>query len=137
MNEFFACLTSKNGMAYLTGLVIFLITLYLTSRKIIGFSLTLIFLIFALVAAISVSNQDLIRSYFVHPTEQTRDGVYQDSSQSSQTKQSSDINADLQKAFDDLKAEFLIQKERFETIWEDFTKKQEAQKNESEQPPSK
>jgi hypothetical protein len=136
MNEFFTCLVSKNGMAYLTGVVIFLLTLFLASRKIIGFSLTFLFLVFALVASLAVSHQDLIRSYFVHSNAQTKEGVYQDNSKSDQAKQSpSDINADLQKAFDDLKAEFLIEKARLQTIWEDFIQKQQSQKKDEASPP--
>lgn len=126
MNEFFTCVISKNGMAYLTGVVIFLITLFLTSRKIIGFTLTLLLLIFALIAALAVANQDIIRGYFVHPAEQQAESTYKGSAETSQNK-TSDINADLQKAFDDLKKEFLIEKERLQKIWEDYNARKEQE----------
>lgn len=132
MQEFLTCVVSKNGMAYLTGIVIFIITLFLAARQIIGFTLTLLFLIFALVAAVAVSNQDVIRSYFEHPTEAGKDGVYKSSSSSSaEHKNPGDINADLQRAFDDLKAEFLVEKERLQKIWEDFISRQSEKSEKS------
>ncbi len=39
MQEFFNCLFSTNGMAYGTGVLIFLLTLFLASRQVIGFTL--------------------------------------------------------------------------------------------------
>jgi hypothetical protein len=142
MNEFVSCLISKNGLAYLTGAVIFFLTLFLTSKKIIGFSLTVLFLIFALIAAMAVSHQDLIRSYFTNQKpENSSEGIYKaNNSQTDTSKQasSSDIHVDFQKALDDLKQEFLIEKLRLQKMWEDFNnhvKKTEEQKTEKSNPP--
>jgi len=146
MNEFFTCIVSKNGLAYLTGAVIFFLTLFLTSRRIIGFTLTLLFLVFALIASLAVANQELIRSYFVKTSnEKSSEGLYKSDSsqgQAAQSKPKEDINADLQKAFDDLKAEFLVEKARLQKIWEDFnshlkqTEKSNTEKTTPSQPPA-
>lgn len=110
MKEFFDCVISSNGMAYGTGVLIFLITLFLASKRVIGFTLTLLFLIFALVAAFGVANQDLIRNYFqgLSQDEKTT-GSYQGQGTSGKEATFTD---QLQKAYNDLKEEFEIYKKK-------------------------
>ena len=131
MNEFFTCLFSTNGMAYGSGVLIFLITLFLTSRKIIGFTLTLLFLIFALAASLAVAHQDLVRSYLENYTkEKTTGGTYQGAGNTpaqSQTPSKTDINADIQKTFDEIKDEVLIQKDKLQKLWDEYTAKKAAE----------
>lgn len=114
MDEFFRCVISSNGLAYLTGLGIFLLTAFLVARNLIGFTTSLIFLVFALLAALGIANHETVKGkldqYTSAPTAQERE-----------TK----INTDLQKAFDDLKAEFLEYKKQFE----DYIKEQTAKKS--------
>lgn len=114
-------------MAYGTGVLIFLITLFLTSRKIIGFTLTLLFLVFALAASLAVAHQDLVRSYLENFTkEKSTAGTYQGAGNTqaqSQTPSKTDINADIQKTFDEIKDEVLIQKDKLQKLWDEYTAK--------------
>jgi hypothetical protein len=148
MQEFVNCLFTTNGMAYGTGVLIFLITLFLVARRIIGFTLTLLFLIFALLASFAVANKDLIRSYFENlskggskatsaqaspqASSQGKAPTYQSAENSSASKEVP-IMEQLQKAYDDLKEEFEIQKKKFQSFIEE--KKQESEKTENPAPP--
>lgn len=112
MQDFLNCLFSQNGMAYGTGVLVFLFTLFLVSRRVIGFTLTLLFLIFSLVAAFGVANKDLIRKYFEDlSTGKTAEGTPAPGQAS--------IQDQLQKAYDDLKAEFEAQKNKFQSFIEE------------------
>jgi hypothetical protein len=137
MNEFFNCLFSSNGLAYLTGVVIFLITLILVAKRVIGFSLALIFLIFAILAALAVANQDAIKNYFNgFSSTKTTEGTYKANNTPSGTSKGAEINADIQKAFDDLKEEFLIQKDKIQKLWDEYTQsKPEDQSQQQQQQP--
>lgn len=142
MQEFVNCLFTTNGMAYGTGVLIFLITLFLVARRVIGFTLTLLFLIFALLASFAVANKDLIRHYFENLSKggskessaqpQGKAPTYQ-SAESSSTTHEVPIMEQLQKAYDDLKEEFEIQKKKFQSFLEE--KKQENEKPENPVPP--
>lgn len=63
MKEFWECIFSHNGLAYGTGVAIFLITLFLVSRRIIGFTLAVVFLLFALIASLAVAHQASVKHY--------------------------------------------------------------------------
>jgi hypothetical protein len=63
MKDFFDCVITTNGMAYGTGVLIFVITLFLVANRVIGFMLTLLLLGLALGASWGVANQDFVRSY--------------------------------------------------------------------------
>ncbi len=124
MKEFFECVISSNGMAYGTGVLIFLITLFLASKRVIGFTLTLLFLIFALVAAIGVANQDLIRNYLqkLSHNEKSTSGAYQ---AEGTNKEAATFSDQLQKAYNDLKEEFEIYKKKVQ----DYLEQQKEGKN--------
>lgn len=125
MTDFLNCLISHNGLAYLTGLVIFLITLFLAANKIIGFTLSLIFLLFALAASLGIANQKNIQDYVdqLSKTPPSKN-VYKAPGTKPET---SDINDQIQKAFDDLKGEFLIYKQKLD----DLIKEYQSQKEEN------
>lgn len=127
MQEFFTCLFSTNGLAYGTGLLIFLLTLFLASRRIIGFTLTLLFLLFALVAAFAVANKDLIRNYFETLSKKRVEAGRSPSSEESQERAS--FQEQLQKAYEDLKTEFEIQKKKFQS----FVEEKKSSEEEKEQ----
>lgn len=115
MQEFYNCLINVNGMAFGTGVIIFLITLFLVANRLIGFTLTLLFLVFALVAAFGVANKDLVRKYFENLSKSKTESY-----QASGTKAGeATISEQLQKAYDDLKAEFEIQKKKFQSFLEE------------------
>lgn len=58
MQEFFL---SNHFIALATGGIIFLITVVLASKEIISFALTVLFLLFAIAAAVGIENYDLFR----------------------------------------------------------------------------
>lgn len=111
MDDFFRCVISSNGLAYLTGLGIFLLTAFLVARNLIGFTVSLLFLAFALIAALGVANNETIKStvdrYTSAPSTKDRE---------------TRINEDLQKGFDDLKAEFFEYKKKLEDFLQHQTK---------------
>lgn len=131
MKEFFECVISSNGMAYGTGVLIFLITLFLASKRVIGVTLTLLFLIFALVAAIGVANQDLIRNYLqkLSHDEKTTSGAYQGNNPSKEATFSDQV----QKALSDLKEEFEVIKKKFQ----DYLDQQNTDKTTPPPPPAR
>lgn len=144
MQEFFNCLFSTNGMAYGTGVLVFFITLFLVTRRLIGFTLTLLFLIFAIVAALGVANKDLIRDYFENlskPNSSSSTSSTYQSASASKTSEAS-IYEQLQKAYDDLKLEFEIQKKKkFQSFLEEqrasHEKTEETVKKSSEEKPNR
>ncbi len=73
---------------------------------------------FALVASFGVANKDLIRNYFENLSKsKTADSSYQ-SAAGTPAGQAS-FQEQLQKAYDDLKAEFEIQKKKFQSFVEE------------------
>lgn len=112
MDDFFRCVISSNGLAYLTGLGIFLLTALLVARNWIGFTTSLLFLVFALLAALGIANQESVKSTFDRYTNAP-------STKERETK----INEDLQKGFDDLKEEFFLYKKKLEDFIHEQTKK--------------
>lgn len=63
MEETYNCVIMHHGLAFGTGAVIFLITLLLVSRRVIGFFLSLLLMLIALGASLGIEHQDLIKSY--------------------------------------------------------------------------
>lgn len=135
MSDFFNCLFTHNGIAYGTGVLIFLITLFLVSRRIIGFTLTFLFLLFALLASMAVAHQDAVKAYLnKFSSEKATDGTYR--AEGTQPKSGDNINASLQKAFDDLKSEFEVQKEKMQKLWEEYTTQKPQQNQNNPNPPN-
>ena len=50
---------------FLTTAFIYIITVFLASRKLIGFWITLLFLIFALLSGLAIANQDFLKSWMM------------------------------------------------------------------------
>ncbi len=126
MGEFVNCVVSTHGIAYLTGLVIFLLTLLLAARHVIGLGVTFLFLLFALIAAQSISHQDSIKEYLNTFSQSSSTSAYKAGNAPHTDKV--DVNSELQKAFDDLKAEFLIEKEKWQKIYDEFVSQKNSQK---------
>lgn len=119
MKEFWDCVFTHNGIAYGTGVAIFLITLFLVSRRIIGFALAVVFLIFALVASMAVSHQASVQKYIEDlGKEKSADKTYPGAGTTSQPT----VNDKIQDAFNDLKAEFEVQKKKLQDFIDEQTK---------------
>ena len=127
MTEFLQCVLSNNGIAYLTGAGIFLITLFLIAKRVIGLAFAILLLAFALLAALSISNQDAIRDYFHQEAAATATQV----PGPGETKEGAQINAEIQKTFNDLKAEFLIYKDKLEALIKDLSTKKEDRRTDA------
>jgi len=87
---------SNTTIGFWTSVIIFLITLFLVSRQLIGFSITLLLLLFTLAVGVTISSQEWIRNY------------YQTKSQA-QTGSSADLEAyqkQVQNSFDSFKTDF-------------------------------
>lgn len=63
MKEYFDCLILTHGVAFGVGAAIFLLTLFLVAKRIIGFAFSLVLMLVALGASWAVNNEALVRSY--------------------------------------------------------------------------
>lgn len=64
MKEYFDCLIMTHGTAFGVGAAIFLLTILLVSKRIIGFTLSVIFMLIALGASWTINNETFVRKYF-------------------------------------------------------------------------
>ncbi len=125
MNEFVNCVISAHGLAYATGAGIFAITLWLSAKRFIGLGVTFLFLLFALVAAQIISNQETVKDYFNNFLSSTPSAT--NKTQNNTQGEAVDLNAKLQKAYDDLKAEFMLEKEKWEKLYNEATEQHKSQ----------
>lgn len=124
MNDFPSCLFSNYGLAYSTGLVIFLLTLFLVYKRAIGFTLTLLLLLFALAASLAVAHQKEIKEY-IDSLSKERPSTSTYKAQGAPSENTENTLTDkLQKAYDDLKEEFEIYKKKLEDYLEQNKEKQ-------------
>lgn len=120
MKEFWECVFTHNGLAFGTGAAIFLITLFLVSRRIIGFALAVVFLLFALLASLAVAHQESVKKYIdTLGTEKSNAHNYPGAGKPSDPT----INDKIQDAFNDLKAEFEVQKKKLQDFIDEQSKK--------------
>ncbi len=123
MQDVINFLLSNNGLAFGVALLIFIITLFLVVKRLIGFVITLLLLTFALVSGFFIANQDLFRSilkgYTSDATPEDRDTVTQ-------------LKTQFYKSYEEIKAEIKQQKEEFEKIInkKESDKKQDNNKSE-------
>lgn len=122
MNEFINCVYTTHGLAYATGVVIFVITLWLAAKRFIGLGVTFLFLLFALIAAQSISNQEAIKQYFNNLLSSSPSTAYK--AENTTEGEKVDINAKLQKAYDDLKSEFMLEKEKWQKLYDEVSQQQ-------------
>ncbi|KAF3362088.1 hypothetical protein PHSC3_001399 [Chlamydiales bacterium STE3] len=112
MNEFIDFITSNTTLAYTTAFIIFLITLVLVTKRLIGFMITLLLLLFAILSGLSIANHDLFRDLL----------------QKFKTEETAPKNSDAKtyyknqfyKAYDELKREFEDQKQKWEAMYEAY-----------------
>lgn len=116
MKEFFDCLFTTNGMAFGTGVLIFLITLFLVSRRVIGFTLALLLLLVALGASFAVANQDKIHAYFDSLDKGKKEDTKTNDSTTKEEpkKDENTFSEKLDKVYHDLKDEYEILKDKIQ-----------------------
>lgn len=63
MKEYFDCLIMTHGTAFGAGAAIFLLTVLLVARRIVGFFLSVILMLIALGASWAINNESFVRSH--------------------------------------------------------------------------
>lgn len=63
MNEFYTCLM-RNSLAFIAGGAWFLLTLFLVSRRYIGFTLSVIFMLISLGSTLAIQHQTAATAYW-------------------------------------------------------------------------
>lgn len=61
MKEYFDCLITTHGIAFAAGTAIFLLTVLLVAKRFIGFTFSVIMLLFALATAWAINNDKWLR----------------------------------------------------------------------------
>jgi predicted PurR-regulated permease PerM len=111
MNELIDFLSLNTTVAYLTALAIFVLTVILLFRRIIGFMITLLLLAFALVSGFAIANYDLFREIvlsFKYDPALTKEDQY------------THYITQLNRAFQELKEEFQEKKLKWEAMYETY-----------------
>lgn len=118
MNQLIDFLTSNTTLAYITALAIFIITVIMLMRRIIGVIVTIVLLLFALLSGLAIANHDLFREIltgFKYEPEKTKEDTY------------THYKNQLNKTFEELKEEFEIQKKRVEALYDAYQKTPEKE----------
>lgn len=123
MNDFIDFITSNTTLAYVTAFIIFIITIVLVVRRLIGFMITLLLLIFAILSGLSIANHDLFREMLqgfkttAAPPEEDKKTYYKHQAM---------------KAYDELKKEFEELKIKIETMYESYKASSKERREERE-----
>lgn len=111
MNEIIDFFTNNTTLAYATAVIIFIVTIFLLVKRLIGFMITLLLLAFALISGLAIANYDLFRevltSFKYDPAKNKED-------------QYTHIKAQLGKAYEELKEEFQEQKQKLEAVYDAY-----------------
>lgn len=125
MNEFIDFITANTTVAYITAVVIFVITIILLIKRIIGFMITLLLLAFALLAGLAIANHDVFRdvlqSFKEEPSKPGED-------------RTTHIKNQLNKAYDELKKEFEEQKNKIEKMYDAYQSSSKEPKKDTIEP---
>lgn len=111
MEKLVDCLFSLNSVALATAGFIFFITLFLTAKQWINFSVTLLLLLFALISGLVIAHLDLFRSH-VHESTSEQDKHLD--------LKISNFEERVLKAYDNLKMEIEIQNHKLDTMHEEI-----------------
>lgn len=148
MNESLEFLKTPQGIAFSSALFIFVITIILATWRIIGFLLTLIFLIIAVGISTGISHSNAIRAFFEKPLTfskpigdnksdskvQTTEAIDEIKSELEQEKESVKKIAD---GFQSLLAEMELQKQKLQAFIEEtkerFSKLQKEEPKEQKE----
>lgn len=112
MNEIIDFLTSNTTLAYVTAIFIFIVTIILLIRRLIGFMVTLLLLAFAIISGLAIANHDLFRevlSSFKYDPEKNREDKF------------THFKDKLSHAYEELKEELTEQKRKIEAMYEAYT----------------
>jgi glucan phosphoethanolaminetransferase (alkaline phosphatase superfamily) len=124
MHDFINSLLESNTLAFIVSLAIFIVTLFLVVRRSIGFFVTLMLLIFAIVSGFFVANQDIFSSFL----RSFANDPAKDSSHDSYAL----FKQQLEKSYHELKDEFSQQKKEFQELFA----KIRSENPDSKEPPS-
>lgn len=126
MNEVIDFFTNNTTLAYVTAVVIFIITIYLLIKRLIGFMITLLLLAFALASGLAIANYDLFRevvSSFKYDPSKTKEDQF------------THFKTQLNHAYEELKEEFQDQKKKLESLYDAY--KSSSKEPKEEAPPAK
>ena len=121
MNEVIDFFSNNTTLAYVTAVVIFIVTIYLLIRRLIGFMVTLLLLAFALASGLAIANYDLFREVltsFKYDPSKTKEDQY------------SHFKTQLNKAYEELKEEFQDQKKKIEAMYDAYSSSKAEPKEE-------
>ncbi len=113
MNEIIDFLTANTTVAYVTAVIIFIITIVLLLKRLIGVIVTIVLLAFAILSGLSIANHDLFReilSGFKYEPEKTHEDGF------------THFKNQLHKSYDELKDELVVQKHKLETLYDSYKK---------------
>lgn len=110
MENFVNYILTNNVIAYTTAFIIFVVTVFLVVKRLIGFVITLLLLFFAIVSGLAIANMDLFREIL-------RGMVYEKSEERQDVKDDTFKNQVLH-AYDELKAQFEEQKKNLQEFYE-------------------
>ena len=108
MENFVDYILSNNVIAYTTAFIIFVITVFLVVRRLIGFVITLLLLFFAIASGLAIANMDLFREIL-------RGMVYE---KSEERKKDDTFKSQVLQAYDELKEQFEEQKKNLQEFLE-------------------
>lgn len=106
MDIFLQSFKSETTLAFLASLIIFLLTLFLVIRRLIGFPMTLLLLLFAITLGLAISNQHILQCYV---NDYQQDKLKGKNSESLFKKQ-------VTQALQDVKIEVKLEKENFDHL---------------------
>lgn len=125
MQDIYNFLSSSNGIALIVALIIFFVTIVLVIRRLIGFVITLILLIFAILSGLAIANNDIVRDIFR--------GLSSDSTPKEKESVSL-LNQQVMKTYEDIKKEFIQQKDEFKKVLEQIRAKDKEAEPKKEEP---
>lgn len=126
MKEYLDCLLVGHGAAFGVGAGIFLLTILLVAKRMIGFVLSLILMLIALGAAWTINNEELVRSYVNKWFPQTQTApatnkapAYTPQAQMPATTPSQAASSPISNQVENLQGQVELQKSRVDTFLEE------------------
>lgn len=128
MNDFLNYILTNNVIAYTTAFIIFVVTVFLVVKRLIGFVLTLVLLFFAIASGLAIANMDLFREIL-------RGMVYEKPEDRIQHAKNETFKDQVLHAYDELKSQFEEQKKNLQDVYDAY-KSKKAETPTQEQEPS-
>ena len=102
METFFTLLMQSHTLAFLVPFMVFVVTVFLVVRRLIGFLITIAFLGFAVVVGVAIANYDVVKHYLPDDNKAQVTQV---------EKMLKEFRADIERAFSDLHEDFRDQRQ--------------------------